>query len=605
MVIHCQMKSTEPQQIVSSKFCEDKTAYVSDFCKESFFQFTSGHTYLITCQPGKGKTTMCICEIIPKAYRQKKKVLALVNRSKLNDQYRKEIMDAVIKGIMPYDPNTHCLQNDFDNCLTLMTYQQLETMIANDRETTLKELDRYSIVIADEIHYLLNDATFNPRTRLSAEVVLMYLANKTRYLLSATMDNVQPLIFKPWKYFHPLFTLPERFYFPIEDGKGSQTFNYAMRFTECKMPEDYSYLNVFYFKTKESIMDYIVNSKKGEQWLYFVQSKAQGNKLTDEINALYKTYPNNTTDRIAAFISADYRNKNQTQMQSIMNDITQFEDTRIKVLVSTPVLDSGISLKSKHLLNIVIHADNRVAFIQMLGRRRLLTQSDRVNLYIPAEDIELFKNRKEKIESIIRDANEISFAEFDRHMTELLYSSDKLDQLKAASFRAVAFPMTEYIDGTARSYFTPNELSFHQLRLMCKNYQKIIDRFSVNGGKAFIFEQLSWLGISYDSSRWLPDNTASRKKTDLDQALSKYEGRQLTSDEFDKMLEEIRPIIRTVSKIVRGNRISVKQANLGLTELSSSYWIDKKNYQVYEHVSIHINDNSDTNDKEEAINEST
>lgn len=287
MVVSCTLRSNEAQQVIINKSCEDKSIYVSDLCKDTFFQYTSRQSYLITCRPGTGKSKMCINEVIPRAYLRKMKVLLVVNRSKLNDQYRKEIMEAVIKGIMLYDPNNHSLVNDYDNCLSLMTYQQLEAMIANDREAALKELDKIDIVIADEVHYFLNDATFNPKTRLSAEAVLMYLANKTRYLLSATMDNVKPVILQPWKYFDPIFSPQERYYFPLEERGSFHVYNQAVHFTEYNLPEDYGYLNTYYFYKKESIIDYIVNSGKEEKWLYFVPSKKQGEALVKEINNLY------------------------------------------------------------------------------------------------------------------------------------------------------------------------------------------------------------------------------------------------------------------------------------------------------------------------------
>jgi superfamily II DNA or RNA helicase len=602
MVIKCYEKSIEPQQVIINKSCEDKNIYASDFCRDSYFQFTSGQTNLIVLRTGSGKSDMYINKIIPKAYQQKKRVLVVLNRSKLNDQTRKKMMESVIKGILPYDPTNHSLQNDYDNCLTLMTYQQLEYMIANDRESALKELDKIDIVIADEVHYFLSDATFNPKTRLSAEAVLMYLANKTRYLISATMDNVKPIILQPWKYFKPIFSPQERYYFPLEDGGSSQAFNHATRFTEYYMPEDYNYLDVYYFRKRESIIDYIVNSDKNEKCLCFVYSKSQGESLVKDINKLYKeTYPNSKIDEPAAFISADYRNKDKEQMQRIMDEITRFEDTSMKVLVATSVLDNGINLKSTQLLNVVIHADNKVSFFQMLGRRRLLTQNDKVKLFIPAEDVSLFEKRKSKIETIINDINQISFAEFDRYMTELLYSGD---ELKSKSFCTVAFPMTEYVNGVPRSNFVINELSLYQLRIMRENYQKIIDRFATDGSKAFVLEQLSWLGINYDDSKWLPDNSSNRRKNELDQALSKYLGRQLSTEEYEKMLEEIKPIIRTVSEIVRGNRISTKQANIGLKLLSSIYWIDIKNRQVCNRDEMYTdNDDLETEEEEEKDNE--
>lgn len=577
MKVTCQLTSqiTEPHLI--TKVCNNKNCYIADFCKDSYFQFLSWNTYLITSYPGSGKSHMCVNKIIPKAYTEQKKVLLLVNRSKLSDQYKKDVMQTVINGILAYNPCTHALHNDFENCLTVMTYQKLEELLANHREDTLRNLDKNDILIADEVHYFLNDATYNPSNILSAEIVLLYMASKTRYLLSATLDNIKPIILNPLKYFKPIFTPLERFY--TLSTFNQQILSPKVRFTEYIMIKNYNYIDVFYFSKTENIIEHIINSKYDEKWLYFVSNKKKAEALANEINTRYKElYPECKKDKVASFISADYRNKEQAYMKSIMDDLTIFEDIKTKVLITTPVLDNGINIKSHDLKNIVIHSDNMVSFIQMLGRKRLLKKNERINLYIPSEEMNLFEKRKQKIENILNDINQCYLSELDRCMTKILYSKD---DSRAESFRSVAFPITEYIDGYPRSTFYFNELSLHQLHLMYNNYIKILNSFNTKGNIAFLLEQLSWLGIDYDSTKWLPDKTVDRNKITIEEILLIYADKQLSPTDLEKLLEELKPTMRNVVPSIRSNRISVNQVNQGLEALGSEFRIDKNIPKVY------------------------
>ena len=149
---------------------------------------------------------MVINDIIPLAYKRKKKVLLLVNRTKLAEQYLKEIRSTVVEGIIDYNPTCHSQVNYYDHCTLILTYQQLEYRLTNNLNLALSELDNYDVVVADEVHYWLNDSTFNPRSRLSAEAVLMFLCTKTRYLMTATMEDIMPIILQPGSFMEPLFT---------------------------------------------------------------------------------------------------------------------------------------------------------------------------------------------------------------------------------------------------------------------------------------------------------------------------------------------------------------------------------------------------------------
>ncbi len=557
--------------ILLTKFCKNLGAYVSDFCKEIYQQFLTRHTYLISCPTGRGKSQMVINKIIPLAFKQKKKVLLLVNRTRLAEQYLKDIRSIVVKGIIDYNPSFHSLANDYDHCLLVMTYQQLEYRLSNNLEATLLELDKYDIVVADEVHYWLNDSTFNPGNRLSAEAVLMYLCTKTRYLMSATMDEIKPILLQPGSYMKPLFTPQDRFYNPIlqESVSPAEYSTYAVRNFEYIMPADYSYLDVHYFNKIDVIIDCIVNSNASSKWLIFINSRKRGRELVEKIKRQYlAAHPNCNEDEIVVFISSDYRDIEEDDMKDVMEEILEHEIVKAKVLVTTSVLDNGVSLKSKDLLHIVIFADNKVSFIQMLGRKRIYSEEEKVHLYIPAMDKSFFLKRLKRIEELFNDTDQVSFINFDAFMTSILYSGK---DSRGDSLCKVAFPFIESINRTRHSHFIPNELSRYQLRLLYENYQKIIDRFETDGDSAFIKEQLDWLGLVYDRSRWLADNSEVRLKREFEQKLSPYLSKEFSGEILKRILKELKPEIRNIFKEIRSNRIYPKHLNFSLQSVGSDY----------------------------------
>ena len=571
--------------ILFTTLCKNLSLFVSDFCKDIYRQFLTRHTYLISCSTGKGKSYMVTNHIIPLAFKQKKKVLLLVNRTKLADQYLKDIRCTVVEGIVSYNPICHSLVNDFDQCLLILTYQQLDFMLANNLEATLSEIDKYDIVVADEVHYWLHDSTFNPGSRLSAEAVLMFLCAKTRYLMSATMDDIKPILLEPGKYMNPLFTPYNRFYSPIskETVTCAEYDLWAVHNYEYVMPADYSYLDVHYFNKIDVIIDIIIESNTNSKWLIFVNNKKRGKEIVEKIKALYKlANPNCKNTDIAAFISSDYRDIEEEDMKDVMNEITENENIKAKVLVSTSVLDNGISLKSKDLLNIVICTDNEVSFKQMLGRKRLTTSSEKVNLFIPAMDAAFFIRRRKRIEDIFFDVDQICFADFDKQMTSIIYTKG---DSRSDSFRSVAFPFVESANSVCHSHFIINELSRHQLRLLHASYKRIIDRFETDGDKAFIKEQLDWLGLSYDEKMWINDNSNQRYKKLFDDNLVPFENQKLDETALAQLTESIKQAVCALVDKARSNRITISSINEALNIVLSDFRIDKKSFQVIRYVS--------------------
>lgn len=547
--------------------------FVSDFCKSSYDSFIPGFTYLIQCGTGMGKSFMVTREIIPKAYFSNKKVLLLVNRSKLSDQYKLDIMRAVYNNKTDFSPCTNTITCEPDNCLTIMSYQQIEAMVSSYNNQTLQYFDRFDIVIADEVHYFLSDSTFNTNTSLSAEIVLMYLAKKTRYFLSATMENIRDVIINPHSHIFSCFT-PESRYFRSDYFNEYTNYNSAFTVKEYIMSQDFSHLNVHYYKNNDVIIDYILKSSDSEKWIFFVSNKKQGEFITAKINELYaKENPNLNSKVVAKFISSDYREENNELMQETMSVITKYEDTNAKVIVTTSVLDNGINIKSFDLKHVIIETDNRVSFIQMLGRRRLMSKHETFNLYISNSKMNLFNDRIKKIEEVLDCVNQVSIPVIDSFISNTLF---KKKEHTSTLLHMVCFPFTINTPDKHETEFKINKLSITQLKILYNSYCNIHSNFSSDPDTAFILEQLSWLGLDYDPSKWLPDSLTERVKREVDSILQKYENQELSDGDFDKMYKLIYTPLSLLDNKLRSNRFSYQKIKQALDLCSSDYLINGK-----------------------------
>ncbi len=83
-------------------------------------------------------------------------------------------------------------------------------------------------------------------------------------------------------------------------------------------------------------------------------------------------------------------------MQKIVDEIVRKGSYSVSVLITTKVLDNGITLTDSQIENIVVSAYNEYEFVQMLGRRRV-TENETILLYVPKRGISYFQKRSEEL----------------------------------------------------------------------------------------------------------------------------------------------------------------------------------------------------------------
>ena len=323
-----------------------------------------------------------------RAIHRKEKILYLVNRKVLKQQlledikkYEKELISNGIQHI------------DLRKCIKIQTYQEIEIMLATMEENNLAKSievlrqyqNKYNMVIYDECHYFYADSNFNTYTQLSYNFLTHCFNDKLQIFMSATMEKV-----KGWIKTH----IPQY-------GKEQHMMNYnphyvlkrkniENRLKEFGCEKDYSYINLNILSKVEDIEKTIIDAQnKNEKWLIFVDNKDLGKKLSD---CLRKSTGEENKDVV--YIDADYSKDIDTA--NTVEFLAANKKTSEKIVITTAVMDNGISFQDDELRNLVILADTEEEFIQMLGRKR--TDGQNLNVYFCRRDVKHFQKRLQIIE---------------------------------------------------------------------------------------------------------------------------------------------------------------------------------------------------------------
>lgn len=224
---------------------------------------------------------------------------------------------------------------------------------------------------------------------------------------------------------------------------------------------------------------------------------------------------------------------NEPESAKEVDDIIRFNKQSARVLIATSVLDNGINIKDIELRNLVIIADTKTEFIQMLGRKRKEEQSEerKVQVYIYGQSKNDFIRRQNMSStkfSIARAKYKFIFDEWFAYanfwrgrMSNLLSSKDCAEE--QLIFFAHQFLLKDLMNGSIKIediketfvYYAGvlrlNPLSYQNLENLNRFYDRIIQRFEDEGKDAFLREQMEWLNIpEKEIKRILNDSKETR-----------------------------------------------------------------------------------------------
>lgn len=213
----------------------------------------------------------------------------------------------------------------------------------------------------DVIDYLFSNIKDSHKTDDSIintvkNYVLKYQKTSKRIII----DYLKMLEFDPFNVF----------FREIDKSLDLSRSNKIIVYPESYLSTDYEYIIPYCFSDYKIIIERIKNSAQNkEKWLIFLNNTYEARKLC---NSLHREGID------AHFLSRKVITKKEKH--EIYENLCNNEKVQCKVLITTSVLDCGISIKDKHVKNIVIENYNKTEFIQMLGRVR--DTSQKINLFI-------------------------------------------------------------------------------------------------------------------------------------------------------------------------------------------------------------------------------
>ena len=314
--------------------------YLSDLIGEKFKDWEKKKV-LITAPTGLGKTTFILNVLLPYLQEHNKKMLILCNRKLLRAQYVKDL----VFQFNHYD--------DIEKSVDLKTYQQFYEEIG-DKENLKKIFIDYECIVLDECHYFYADSDFNGSGTFSLLQKIIYAGiTKNMIFLSATMDEVEILIRRTIKNCAALYRNQEKKYHLYDGCSEVIRLDYSWlgkydRFQCLSVPDE------------ETLCGLIAKSVK--KTLFFIDNKEKAFELQR------KLYDMGLKNKDVAVLNANVLDGEKNN--PVVRELVINHKMLPKVLITTAVLDNGVSIQDEDVGNLVILTESKVSFLQMVGRLR-------------------------------------------------------------------------------------------------------------------------------------------------------------------------------------------------------------------------------------------
>ena len=479
---------------------------VADAIKDEYQNWNKYDKVFISSPTGTGKTYFILHVLLPYVSQQGKRILYLVNRRILKEQLESEISS------FPFGLRESIrieLYQTIEIKMSEVKYDYQDgTYHAFGYSAVWINSNDYDFVVCDECHYFLADSNYNTDTGLSFRWLQDMFSSKIRIFLSATIDDIKEYIMsddEKRRYWRTNF-----YGFYGKNTIGTQVVRQGKTW-EYVAQANYDHLNVHIINKEDGISELVMNGKG--KWLIFVDNINFGEKLKKELEVKFRQLLNEEDDGNVVMISSDFEASKDSTRE--VNYIKKDNRQSAKVLITTSVMDNGISLKDIQLRNIILIADTEVEFMQMLGRKR--KDGKKVDLYIYRQSRAHFSNRLEKLkkaqyiaEDYYKDAKK-ALEEPIKRCSELrgpvnwdgiqILEQQFIDRKHKQIMQDIDRQKIDINDVNAvfhvydgRYYL--NLLSFNQIERLVQYYYEILERFEEEGEDAFLKEQLRWIDKS-------------------------------------------------------------------------------------------------------------
>ena len=329
--------------------------------------------YFIHAGTGIGKSYFIFNTLAEYAKARGQKILYLVPRAKLNDQFT--------------------AQNVHSDVVCIMTYQAIEKQCVAHEEMNTFE---YEYVVLDEYHYWQTDGEFNKECALSFEYVNS-LENIKKIFISATPSHViQKML----------------------NGESEILFEQETNYDFVE--------NVYMTHRNRIILEMASRLQNGEKVMYFTESVKDGLKMRTE---LLERGLLNSSDIL--FICSENNPAYKITNKESIEQISKYENFNERVLIATMALNVGVSIKDTAIKAIFLNVNNKMDFRQCVGRKRL-QGNEHIDIYYLHDGrkidrkLKLACEEEKKIDLFVNDREEYlrKYRTLDQNILKLAYYRD-------------------------------------------------------------------------------------------------------------------------------------------------------------------------------------
>lgn len=568
---------------------EPKMRYLSDIIGEEYKEWRGGDIILITAPTGSGKTHFALHELLKYAIESKCRILYLVNRKILKDQLDETLAGKI--SVELYDKiGSYFRIQDY---IMIRTYQSIETDLKAGKIRDLNQLmQRFDYVVYDECHYFLSDSTYNTSTELSYRALRLWFDAKIQIFISATIKRMEKIIEQSALE----FTNDTRVRFKRINLKSKTGKHISYRYSSLV---DYSYVRINLFNDQEELVEKI-KASTNNKWLIFTDSiergihlknslsKSEKMKMSEEFfeaekEGIHDLQKNSSGTELSGidisnadsvikkvaidspqkkpiplseivFIDADF--KRDEAASAAVTELNKENLIKKKIIITTSVMDNGISFHDLQLRNIVIFSETEEEFIQMLGRKR--ADGKEVNVYLCKRNQAHFLNRAKyamdtiklinRYDRIIKNAYpQNASTPFEVMLRGIPVSSGyQQSVLEDIMQQEYVYQRIKKCIYFVNGIMDVNYFASEQLHYLASYYMDVADRFRVNEAGvdpyAFVKVQLGWLGFSDDKIEDIILE-ASRTQEDtlrdsLAELCNKMESKEINTQECIKIVKQ-------------------------------------------------------------------
>ena len=281
--------------------------------------------------------------------------------------------------------------------MEVRTYQDLACELRKNGKLSLGE---YSTICCDECHYFYADSDFNGfGTYMLLQALIMEGIQHQMIFMSATMELVEDKIKRIIR------TCYGKQYFYNKNRAERESEDYDDYWLEqdilypeaCQEFKDYhlNYLaeydrfHCICVPDEETLCDSLAVAE-GKS-IIFIDNKKAAERMADRMMRVGGV----PRDQIKIF---NAQNLDEDINNQVIEQMVICHKLLPKILITTSVLDNGVSIQDPDVENVAIITESKISFIQMLGRIRS-GYADKINLFWMKREADVFKIREQRCQA--------------------------------------------------------------------------------------------------------------------------------------------------------------------------------------------------------------